>query len=336
MEKRIFGTLPCGKDVSIYTLKNDKATLELMDRGATVVRFNVFGTDIVGGFDTLDDYLADTSHQGATIGRVANRIGGAHFTMDGAVYMVTENDHGNCLHGGDGFDHRLWDVKEITDTSVTFSYTAKDGEEGFPSEVYVEVRFTLCGASLRIDYEATPYGKTPLALTNHSYFNLDGFGGNILNHTATIYANNYTQVDSKLIPNGVRPAVVGTPFDFTTPHKIGERVGGDFAGYDHNFVLATTEKRIFNGKELGLAAKVDNKKLELSVYTDQPGVQFYIGNFLGSNSEAPRFRGGVAPVKHGAFCLETQTEPNCINHGIGFYDEGEKYTHTVVYEIEKL
>lgn len=333
MEKKLFGKLPCGSEVHTYTFKNENAELVLMDRGATIVSFKVFGKDIVGGFDTIEDYLKDTSHQGATIGRVANRIADAQFTMDGAVYMVTENDNGNCLHGGDGFDHKMWSVTDTTDNSITFGYVSADGEEGFPSELEVEVTFTLEGTAVRIDYKAVPHGKTPIALTNHSYFNLDGFGDTIKEHVAMIYANNYTEVNDKLIPNGNRPDVKGTVFDFTEPHTIGERIGGEFIGYDHNFVLAPTVKRDFDGKELGLAAEVSGKELKMSVYTDQPGVQFYIGNFLGND---PDFKGSVKPVKHGAFCLETQTEPNCINSGIGFYQEGDVYTHTVVYEIGKV
>ncbi len=150
---------------------------------------------------------------------------------------------------------------------------------------------------------------------------------------ATIYADRYTEVDDKLIPNGNRPSVVGTPFDFLTPHKIGERCGGDFIGYDHNFVLSPTQKATLFGKSLDYIAKVSGERLSLEVYTDQPGVQFYIGNFLG---DGPDFRGGVKQVFHGAFCLETQTEPDCINHGIGFYNKGEVYTHSVVYKVTKL
>ena len=333
MEKKLFGTLPTGEDIYIYTLKSDVAELEVMTRGATVVSFKPYGKDIIGGFDTLEDYLADTSHQGSTIGRVANRIANAQFTMDGAIYMVSENDNGNCLHGGDGFDHKVWSVEECDERHITLSYYSADGEEGFPAGLLSKVTFTLDGATLIIGYEAVPEGKTPIALTNHSYFNLDGFGGTICDHVATIYADRYTEVNDKLIPNGQRPAVAGTAFDFTTPHKIGERIGGDFVGYDHNFVLCPTEYRAFGDVKAGHIASVTNGELTLNVYTDQVGVQFYIGNFMGDI--VPSFRGGIKPILHGAFCLETQTEPDCINHGIGFYEAGEKYTHLCVYEIVK-
>ena len=333
MEKKLFGNLPTGEAVYTYTLKNESAELTLMTRGATIVNFNVFGTDIIGGYDTLEAYLQDNSHQGATIGRVANRIANATFTMDGAIYMLPANNNGNCLHGGNGFDYKIWDVSAVSDDRITFTYVSADGEEGFPSELRCDVTFILDGATLIIDYIAIPMGKTPIALTNHSYFNLDGFGETIKDHTAIIYANSYTDVDEKLIPNGNRPSVVGTPFDFTEPHKIGERVGGNFVGYDHNFILSPSKFDKFIDKELGLIAEVSGKRLKMSVYTDQPGVQFYIANFLGGK---PDFKGGIERIKHGAFCLETQTEPDCINHGLGFYDAGEKYVHTTVYKVEKL
>ena len=333
MEKKLFGKLPSGEEIYLYTLSTDEAKVNIMTRGATIVNFVVDGIDIVGGFDTLETYLEDTSHQGAIIGRVANRVAQAKFTMDGKVYTLPNNDHGNCLHGGDGFDHKVWEVTEYSDTKIVLTYTSKDGEEGFPAELFVKVTYELSGSSLLIDYEAIPDGKTPIALTNHAYFNLDGIGGTIEDHTAVIYADTYTEVDDNLIPNGERPLVEGTPFDFKTPHKIGERCDDKFIGYDHNFILATKLSDTLFGKELPLACDVKGKKLGLKVYTDQPGVQFYIGNFLGNG---PAFRGNTKQVFHGAFCLETQTEPDCINHGIGFYDKGETYTHSVVYKVEKL
>lgn len=333
MEKKLYGKLPTGEEVYLYTLKNDKALVNIMTRGGTIVNFNAYGTDIVGGFDNLETYLAETSHQGALIGRVANRVANATFTMDGKQYKLPENDHGNCLHGGDGYDHKLWTVIDYTDDSITLEYNSFDGEEGFPGALNVKVTYKLSGADLLIDYVAVPESKTPIALTNHAYFNLDGFGGTIEDHTAVIYADKYTEVNENLIPNGIRPNVVGTVFDFTTPHTIGERCGKDFLGYDHNFILSPSVFEEKFGKKLGLAADVKGKKLGMKVYTDQPGVQFYIGNFLGNG---PDFRGNTKQVFHGAFCLETQTEPDCINHGIGFYDKGEVYTHSTVYSVEEL
>ncbi len=334
MKREKFGNLKSGEEIEIVTLANDIAQLQIMTRGATIVRFKTYGVDIVGGYDSLADYEADTdSYQGATVGRVANRIGNACFNMDGAVYMVTDNDGGNCLHGGDGFSFKIWKIEDVSEDSVTFSYYSHDGEDGFPAGLEVKVKFTLSGASVIINYEAIPDGKTPIALTNHSYFNLDGFGGVIDEHIATIYADSYTNVDESLIPNGERPLVSGTAYDFTSPKKIGADFGKAVDGYDHNFIICPKINKEFGEKSLSLAASVNNGKLALNVYTDQPGVQFYTGNFLGGK---PDFRGNTPRVKHGAFCLEAQTEPNCINHGIGFYEAGETYTQTTVYEVKKV
>lgn len=334
MKREIFGTCKNGEVVEILTLSNDVAELKLMNRGATIVSFKPYGVDVIGGYDALNGYEEDTgSYQGATVGRVANRIEGAQFTMDGAIYMLTNNDGGNTLHGGNGYSFRMWNIDEATENSATFSYHSEDGEEGFPSGLLVKVTFTLEGAAVIISYEATPEGKTPIALTNHSYFNLDGFGGVIDDHVATIWANSYTEVGDNLIPTGVRPAVEGTAFDFTEPKRIGECFGSEVDGYDHNFVLCPEFTKEFLGKDIPLGARVTNGELILNVYTDQPGLQFYTGNFLGGK---PDFRGNTPRVKHGAFCLEAQTEPNCINHGIGFYDAGEVYRQITVYEIEKV
>lgn len=333
MKKTLFGTLPSGENVHIYSLESDVATVNIMDFGATVVNFYAYGTDIAGGFDKLDTYLSDDSHQGAIIGRVANRVGGATFVMDGAHYMLPDNDHGNCLHGGCGFDRRMWCVAEYDGKKITFTYTSADGEEGFPAELSVKVTYTLDGAALYIYYEAMPTGKTPIALTNHLYFNMNGFGGTIDSHVATIYADRYTEVDDNLIPNGNRPEVCGTPFDFNNPKPIGAAFADGFEGYDHNFIIAGAPTETVFGKELPLIAKVDGDSLTLKVYSDQPGVQFYTGNFLGKGAA---FKGNTPQVRHGAFCLETQTEPDCINSGIGFYEAGELYTHNTVYKVEKI
>lgn len=333
MKKEFFGTLDSGKAVNIYTLKNSECEVKLSNLGATVVCFTVFGKDVVGGFDTIEGYLKDDSHQGATIGRVANRIADARFTMDGKEYRVSSNDNGNCLHGGCGFDYKVWQVKEYDDERIVFEYISEDGEEGFPSSVKATVSYTLAGTDLIIDYTATPDGKTPISMTNHSYFNLNGFGGDILGHKLTIYADRYTKVGANLIPTGERPEVCGTAFDFTEAHTVGERIEDTDGGYDHNFILCPKFYSEYLGKALGLAAVLEGESVRMRVYTDQPGVQFYSGNFLGFG---PDFKGGVKQIKHGALCLEAQTEPNSVNAGVGFYDKGETYTQTTVYSMEKI
>ncbi|MBR2023444.1 MAG: galactose mutarotase [Clostridia bacterium] len=333
MKHTIFGYMPTGEEVRIYTLKNDNASVSIMTRGATIVDFTVFGVSIVGGFDDFETYLLDTSHQGAIIGRVANRIGGAQFTMDGKTYHVPKNNNGNCLHGGRGFDYRLFTVKEVTDNSITLCYTSADGEEGFPSCLHVAVTYTLVGTSLRIDYVATPEGKTPIILTNHSYFNLDGFGGTVLNHTVKMYADIYTELNDELIPTGRRLPVQGTVYDLNTPTKLGERINGEFKGYDIYFHANPQTFATFDKKRLGLLAEVDNGKLKLKTYTDQPGAQLYTANTMG---KGPAFKGGVKKINYGAFCIETHTEPDCISRGEEWYGADDTYTQTTVYEVSKI
>ncbi len=336
MKKIFFGTMPTGESSYLYTLENDSVSLTLLDFGARIQSFRAFGTEIVGGYGSLDGYIADTSNQGATIGRVANRIANAKLIMDGKEYSLTRNSDSNCIHGGVGFDRKLWSLADAGEDFVKFTYTSRDGEEGFPSNLVVNLKFTLSGSAVIMNYEAIPDGKTPIALTNHAYFNLDGFGGTIDNHIATIYADRYSVLDENAIPTGERPEVLGTVFDFLTPHNICERTDENFVGYDHNFILSPVKYECFSGKDTGLAAEVTNNRLKLSVYTDQPGVQFYIANALGLGANDPLLRDGIKPIVHGAFCLEAQTEPNCVNHGEGIYNKGELYTQTTVYKVDLL
>lgn len=332
MEKFLFGKLKSGEEIYKYVLKNEEAELSIMTFGAAITSFKIFERDVIGGYDNLEDYVIDDSHQGAIIGRVANRVAGAEFEMDGKVYTLPKNNGNNCLHGGCGFDRRVWDVLEADDESITLTYTSKDGEEGFPGELSVKVTYKLFGSSFIISYEAIPNAKTPIALTNHSYFNLEGFGGVIDEHKARIFAFNYTEVNDELIPTKEHPSVIDSPLDLHVMKRLGDAFNEEFSGFDHNFVLAPNIFRDFFGKRLGLAAKVSGGDVLMKVYTDQPGIQFYTGNFLGGK---PDFKGGIERLYHGAFCLETQTEPDCINSGIGFYEAGEVYTHNTVYSFEK-
>ena len=328
MKKRLFGKTPEGEEIYIFELKDGDSTAEIINYGARIASWRpIYERDILGGYDTLEDYIKDESYQGATIGRVANRIENAEFTLDGAIYMLTENNHGNCLHGGVGFRKRVFTPEAYDGKSVTMSYYSPDGEDGFPAGLLTKVTFTVSGTALIIKYEATPDGKTPIALTNHSFFNLDGFGGDIMNHLATIYADRYTAVDERLIPTGERPLVEGTVFDLRAP----QRIGISPTGFDHNFILCPKVSKEFEEINVPLIATVENADMRLNTYTDQPGVQFYTGNFLGGDHN---FRGGVRKVKHGAFCLEAQTEPNCIKHGEAIYDAGEIYRQITVYEAE--
>ena len=334
MEKTLFGKLSDGREVHLYTLRDGDNTLRIMDYGATIVSYCPFGErNIIGGYDELWCYEQDGSNQGATIGRVANRIEGAEFTMDGAIYMLPANNNGNCLHGGVGFKRKIWDVLEVSDSSILLSCFSPDGDDGFPSDLTTKVRFTLENDALIISYEAIPAGKTPIALTNHSYFNLDGFGGDIKDHIICIYADKYNEINEQILPTGRKLPVDSTPFDLRTPTRLGKDFGDDFSGFDHNFVLSPKEFYEFGGAKVGLCGTLSSGGLEMRFYTDQPGVQIYTANFLCGE---PDFSGGIKRIKHGAVCLEAQTEPNCVKRGEAFYDIGEVYTQTTVYEVKRV
>ena len=329
MEKIYFGNLNSGEKIHKYVLKNEALTLTVTDRGATIVSLIYRGKNMVGYFDTLADYKADVSHQGAIIGRVANRIENAELTIDGRTHKLTQNNGTSCLHGGVGFDFKRWYVSEYFDEKITFTYTSADGEEGFPARIDVAVSYILSGNDLIIDYKAVPDGKTAINLTNHAYFNLSG-EGDVLSHRLKIYAETYTESDSRLIPTGNHPSVLGTALDFLDFHEIGERICESFKGYDHNFVISPTKSKIFLSKNLALAAEVTSSSVKLDVYTDQPGIQLYIGARPSGSDES----GKVIWTPKGAFCLEAQIEPNSVNHGMGIYDKGEVYTQTTVYSFK--
>lgn len=341
-----FGMTDDGTPVKVYTLTNFHGVVaKLIDRGATLIEWHVPDkdgqmADVVFGFDDLAGYGSERNgYFGPIVGRVANRTAKGKFTLDGKEYTLATNDGPNHLHGGTkrSLDKVIWHGEPFENQSgqgVVFTYTSPDGEEGYPGNLSIKVTYTLTDDNeMRIDYEATTDQATPVNLTNHSYFNLSGAGSpTILDHEVMINADHYTPVDDTLIPTGEIAPVAGTAFDFRKFHAIGERVaelndkpGG---GYDHNFVLNSQDG------SLALAAKVREPKSGrvLSVYTTEPGVQFYVGNFLtggeGKNGQKYNFRSG--------FCLETQHYPDSMNHP-NFpsivLEPGEKYTQTCVYKI---
>lgn len=326
MEIRKFGTLPDGTEVVQYTLKTEEAEVRILNFGGVITDFIYKGQNIVCGFETVEDYLADDSYQGALIGRFANRIGGAGFTLNGKVYHVGANEGKNTLHGGVcGFNRRVFDVAVINDTTVTLSRLSPDGEEGYPGNLTVKVTYSLNKSNLTISYDAISDQDTPISLTNHSYFNLTGIGTSILDHLATIHADRYTAVDDELIPTGEQPLVAGTPYDLRAPRRIGEMVGG----YDTNFILANPA----TDETPALAATVVGGDLKLEIRTTQPCIQFYTGCVL---EGTPDFRGGVKKAKFTAFCLETQAEPDAPRKGEAILRAGERYAHTTVYHVETI
>ena len=328
-----FGTLPSGEAITCYILENEVAKLEVLTLGAKIRSLCAYGHRAVGGFDSLAPYLTDDSYQGSVIGRVANRIAQGRFEMDGEVYELYVNNGENTLHGGRvGFDSRVWTVARVSDEAITLTYTSPDMEEGFPGELAVTVTYTLSGAALLIDYTATTDKKTPVALTNHAYFNLSDFEETVLTHRVKVDADAYSAINDKMIPVA-QPSVEGTPFDLRSPVLLGERIGHTVDGYDHNFILSGNVRESIMGRTLTRAAEAQGKYLALTVYTDAPGVQLYTGNFLGKG--APFFT-DVPSCRHAAMCFETQTEPNAVQKGEIFLSRGETYRHTTVYRLERV
>ena len=330
-----------GKKVFLYTLENKNGTIvTISNYGGTVTSFvtkdkNGNKSSIIIGFDSLQPYLQHPPYFGALIGRYANRIGNAKFTLDGTTYKLAANDGKNTLHGGlKGFDKVVWDATIANDSvpSLTLKYLSKDGEEGYPGNLNVTVQYTLTNDDgLEIEYNAVTDKPTPVNLTNHSYFNLTGDVSNtILNHTLMIDANNYTPVDTTLIPTGEIKPVKGTPFDFTTAKKIGRDIDAVKGGYDHNWVLNKKDTSLQEVAEL--SDSISGRTLE--VYTTQPGLQFYTGNFLDGKFIN---RDGKPLQIHTALCLETQhfpDSPNKPNFPSTILKPGEKYHAVTIYKVK--
>ncbi len=325
VKKQLYGKMPDGTPVDLYLLTNANGMeARLITYGGAVVSLTAPDrhgalADVVLGMDTLDGYRTQTAFFGALIGRYGNRIDGAKFTLEGKTYHLPANDGPNTLHGGPlGFDKRVWQAREVASAegpAVEFAYVSKDGEEGFPGTLTAKVVYTLTNKNeLKIDYTATTDKPTVVNLTNHSYFNLKGAGeGDVLGHDVTIYASRFTPVDATLIPTGELRAVKGTPFDFSKSTAIGARIESDdqqikiAGGYDHNWVLDKT------GAGLSKAAEVYEPKTGrvLEVWTTEPAMQFYTGNFLDGTIHG---RGGKVYPRRGAFCMETQHYPDSPNH----------------------
>jgi len=325
VRKATFGKTADGKPVDLYTLTNSNGLeVRAMTYGGIIVSMRVPDrkgklADVVLGHDDFDGYLVNPPYFGAIVGRYANRIANGTFTLDGVKYTLPKNDGQNTLHGGlIGFNKVIWDAKEFKNekgVGVAFNYLSKDGEEGFPGNLKVKVSYTLTNENqLIIDYEATTDKGTPINLTQHTYFNLAGEGnGDILGHEVMLNADRFTPADKTLIPTGEIRPVKGTPLDFTTPATIGSRINDNYEqllighGYDHNFVI----KRKDNSLTLAARAREPNSGRVLEVYTTEPAVQLYSGNFLDGTIVGKQ---GHAYKKRDGFCLETQHFPDSPNH----------------------
>lgn len=318
MNTAAFETRIRGRKTCLIMLHHGGMKVAITNYGARIVQLIVPDasgkeTDVVIGFDSIEGYLnSKETYYGAIVGRYANRIARGRFSLDGNDYQLAINNPPNHLHGGpDGFHHQVWEVEEQTGSSVCLHYFSEDGEEEYPGNLDVYVRYTITDEQeLLIEYEATTDAATVLNFTSHAFFNLNGQGnGTIHDHQLQIHATHYNPVNGSLIPAGIVP-VTGTPFDFLQPHTIGSRINENDqqlvygAGYDHNYVLDG------NGYRTVARAVGDRTGISMDVLTDQPGMQLYSGNYLKSEN----------PIKYGmidefrtAFCLETQHFPDSPN-----------------------
>ncbi len=333
---QLFGKMPTGEAVYEYTLASNGITVSVIPYGARLTHYVVDGVDVMCGYDTIEDYIADDSSQGAVVGRYGNRIRDGILRLNGKTYQLTKNSAaGFHIHGGKvGFARRLWTVEEATDNSILLSIDGFDGEEGYPGNVHVTLRYSLIDGALVMDYGAKSDVDTILNVTNHAYFNLGGCDGRtVLDHTATIYADTICEVDEKLVCTGKYLPVDGTAYDFRTPHTFGERISGttNGGGYDNHYVFPALTKKDIAGFSLPLVAKVTNDHLTMELYTDRPGVQLYTSCALKGK---PDFRGGVPRVNLGAFCLETQVPADSPNlTGEGILRANEEFRTVTVYRI---
>ena len=308
----VFGNLSDGTQVNAARIENpDGSGLTVIDYGATIQTLDIPDrngslVDVFLGYDTAQEYEKNDAYLGATIGRVGNRIGAAQFSLNGKIYTGAQNDGDNHLHGGiKGFDKCMWDMS-VQDDRIICERTSPDGEEGYPGTLKVRVTFEFTkNCELHIIYDADTDQDTLVNMTNHSYFNLRG-SGDVLSHDLTVYAERICEGDSGCLPTGNFICVKGTPFDFLTEHKIGERIGADneqlklAGGYDHNFCLMGSRAGVLYNEETGI---------EMAVDTDLPGMQVYSGNFVTKRAG----KKGSTMDYRGAVCLETQLYPNAMN-----------------------
>ncbi len=346
VSKRSFGKTPDGQAVQLYTLRNSKgAEATIATYGGTVTSLKMpdqsgkFG-DVVLGYDQLDSYLTNSPFFGCLVGRYGNRIAKGQFALDGKTYSLATNNPPNNLHGGPvGFDKRVWKVVRADvgpdGPRLELNYLSKDGEEGFPGNLNATATYTLTeDNALRLDYTATTDKDTVCNLTHHSYFNLAG-KGDILGHVVYINADKLTPVDSALIPTGELKPVDGTPFDFRTPTAVGARINADDeqlkfgSGYDHNWVVNKPPG------ELALMARVTEATTGrvMEVWSTEPGVQFYTGNFLDGSMTG---KGGWVYQRRNGLCFEPQHYPDSPNHPQFPTTElkpGETYKNTIIYKF---
>ena len=345
MKQFLFDHTDAGKEIHGYTMEAGRFTATVLDFGGILQKFTVDGLDIVCGFDDYHGYDKGEGCHGALIGRYANRICGGRFVLNGKTYQLEKNEKGvTHLHGGStGFRRSFWQVTPRSADgfeSLSLTYHSPDGEAHYPGNLDVTVTYTLTEQGLCIRYEADSDADTILNMTNHAYFNLDGYAsGSILHHTLQIPADTFDAVNDQLIPVAEQ-SVTSTPFDFRNAKEIGKDIGASDAqlklgnGYDHNFILNANapRKQIF-GTNLTEAAILSNGKRKLTCYTNKPCIQIYTANFM--TNPIP-LKGGVAQQKNGGVCLETQFAPDSPNHGGAILRRGDHYCYTTAFAVEDL
>jgi aldose 1-epimerase len=336
-----------GEQTDLFTMTNDNGMgMKVTNYGARIVALCVPDkagkpVDVVFGYNTLDEYLNNPEKfYGAAIGRYGNRIAKATFQIDSVIYKLAANNGVNHLHGGPkGYFAVIWKAEQVNPSKIIFTYLSRDGEEGYPGNLEISMIYELTPSNeLKIEYTATTDKKTVCNLTQHTYFNLSGEGSATINdHLLMINADKYTPVDETLIPSGELAPVENTPMDFTRPTAIGERVNNDFiqlkygGGYDHNWVI---NKQTI-GVELAATLESPVSGIKMSVFTDQPGLQFYGGNFLDGKDNG---KSGKPYVYRSALCLETQHFPDSPNQPqfpSTLLLPGQKYSHVCIYKFSK-
>ena len=335
--KQSFGILADGREAYVYTLTNGILTARITDLGAALVGLEVPDrdgklADVVLGYDQAEEYLKQDGYFGATVGRNANRVGKASFVLGGITWSMPENENGNNLHSGpDCYSYRLWDVEELTNTSITLSLFSPHLDQGFPGNATVRVSYTLEQKALKIRYHAVSDRDTVFNLTNHAYFNLAGHDrtDKAMDQLLSMPARFFTPADAQSIPTGELLDVAGTPMDFRKPKALGQDIDADYfalklqGGYDHNFEVFCNPCAILQDPYSGRT---------MTVTTDCPGIQVYSGNYI----DMPG-KGGIRYPKRSAVCLETQFYPDSVNHPQWpqpITRAGEVYTSETVYAFE--
>lgn len=312
--KEKFGVLPSGEEASLYTISCGFLTAVVTDYGATLVKLmvpdkNGVPADVILGYDHVDGYRTGSAYLGATVGRNANRIGGAAFELNGRTITLSKNDNGNNLHSGpDGYSYRMWKVLSHTDSSISFTLISPNGDQGFPGEARIRVTYTLQADGLEIVYDASCNQDTVFNMTNHTYFNLSGHDHPeaAMDQVLTLPGRYFNPDDAENIPTGEQRRVDGTPMDFRSPKPIGQDLHADYEplhlqnGYDHSFEVYTNPCAILSDPKSGRT---------LAISTDCPGIQLYSGNFLDTTG-----KGGVYYGKNSGVALETQFAPDSLHH----------------------